>query len=228
MPFDETVQHTRALYIDLECLCWDGPAPPGMKQDIIEIGVVEMDLGTLQIVQESSYFIRPKRWEISSKCTTQLTGIVREDILTARSFSEVLTDIAEKFRPAATPCCAWGNDHSLLSIHCDLMRVRNPFKQPIDLCKVFKGLIAARQTLGLGDAVTMLGLKFEGVPHGALPDARNTARVHAAMMSRMHLEPSSVEPAIVTRVAPVPLSPFARKLAQSLGSVVVNSVAEPS
>jgi hypothetical protein len=41
------IHHTSALYLDLECTFWEEPPPPGMKREIIEIGVAEMDLQSL-------------------------------------------------------------------------------------------------------------------------------------------------------------------------------------
>jgi hypothetical protein len=44
-------EHHSALYIDLELSCWAGAPPRGMRQEIIEIGVVELDLATLEITR---------------------------------------------------------------------------------------------------------------------------------------------------------------------------------
>jgi hypothetical protein len=63
----------RALYLDVELTCWSGPPPSDMRQEIIENGVVEMDLLTLKLTREAAYFVRPHRWEISDKCA-KLTG----------------------------------------------------------------------------------------------------------------------------------------------------------
>src|ERR1700722_19196908 len=104
--------HLRSLYIDVEQTCWAGPPPPGMRQEIIEIGIVEMDLQTLEITRESAHFVRPRRWEISDRCT-ELTGITRDDIKDARPFSEVIATVTREFSPARTLSCAWGNDAGL-------------------------------------------------------------------------------------------------------------------
>jgi len=61
MMLDETMRHTRALYIDLESTCWNRMPPPGMTPEIIEIGIVELDLIGLRITQEAAYFVRPRR-----------------------------------------------------------------------------------------------------------------------------------------------------------------------
>jgi inhibitor of KinA sporulation pathway (predicted exonuclease) len=89
------LSHAHALYLDLEWTCWDAPPPPGMRQEIIEIGIVEMDLLTLAVTEEASYFIRPRRWEISPMCT-RLTGITSEDISKAMIVSAMTDELIKK------------------------------------------------------------------------------------------------------------------------------------
>lgn len=43
-------QRQRAIYIDLEWNCWDGPPIPGRHQEVIEIGVVEVRLDSLEMI----------------------------------------------------------------------------------------------------------------------------------------------------------------------------------
>ena len=96
-----------------------------MRQEIIEIGVVEMDLQTLEITRESAYFVRPRCWEISDRCT-QLTGITTDDIKGARSFPEVIAAMTQEFSPARTLCCAWGNDAGLVATACQQHGLKTP------------------------------------------------------------------------------------------------------
>jgi inhibitor of KinA sporulation pathway (predicted exonuclease) len=211
----DDIHHTHALYLDLELTCWDAPPPPGMQQEIIEIGIVEIDLVTLSITQEASYFVRPRRWEISHKCT-MLTGITSEDIRKAKPLDEVLALIAERFRPANKPCCAWGDDVSVISRTCTSLGLVSPFRRPIDLSKVFQGAFVTKEQLSLGGAIQMMEMEFDGIPHGALPDARNTARLHASILRRMRREPDPVPSPAAERNEVVSLSPFAQKLSDSL------------
>jgi len=209
------VHHTNALYLDLEWTCWNVPQPPGMQQEIIEIGIVEMDLITLDITQEAAYFVRPRRWEISPKCSA-LTGITNEDIRTAKPLGEVLAAVTKKFQPADKHCCTWGDDVSVIDRTCTSQGLVSPFRRPIDLCKVFQGVFATKNQLSLGGAIQMLGLEFDGEPHGALPDARNTARLHASILYRMRREPEPVPSPTIEKIEVVSLSPFAQKLVDCL------------
>ncbi|WP_263377077.1 3'-5' exonuclease [Granulicella aggregans] len=210
---DPTTQHTRAVYIDLEWLCWHSPPPPGLRQEIIEIGVVEMDLVTLSLIKEASYFVRPRRWGLSAECE-QLTGITRQDILSGRPLLEVLMTIADTFQLAGMPCCSWGNDFKMLAEACHHERHRNPFERPVDLAWMFGDLFLTELNVSLRNAVQMLGLPFDGIVHGALPDARNAARVHAELLRRVR--PSIPHAATMPSDAVSEVSDFTKKLAASL------------
>jgi len=69
------------------------------------------------------------------------------------------------------------------------LRAEDALAEPPGSRQLFQGLFLLRQTAGLRSAVEMLGLEFGGVPHGALVDARNAARVHAAVIRRMRRQP---------------------------------------
>jgi inhibitor of KinA sporulation pathway (predicted exonuclease) len=207
------IRHTCALYLDLEWTCWNVPPPLGMKPEIIEIGIAEMDLSTLNITQEAGCFVRPRRWEISLLCT-RLIGITEDDIRKAKPLEEVLPILTKKFQPTNKACCTWGDDVSVMARTCKSFGLISPFRYPIDLAKIFQGVFVMKDHASLGTAIQMLGLDFDGVPHGALPDARNTARLHAAILRRIRRDP--VPPPISEQEEVVSLSAFAQKLSDCL------------
>jgi len=213
----DDICYTHALYLDLEWTCWDVPPPLGMEPEIVEIGIVEMDLDTLSITQEAGYFVRPRRWEISLKCSS-LTGITTDDIRKAKPLDEVLCLLSEKFHPMGKPCCTWGDDVSVIARRCKSLGLVSPFRRPIDLAEVFNGIFATKEQTSLANAIQMLGLEFDGIPHGALPDARNTAHVHASILRRMRREPDPAASSSSLQVASTSLSPFAQKLSECLSS----------
>jgi len=203
--------HTRSIHIDVELTCWEGSPPRGMKQEIIEIGIAEMDLATLAITRERSYFIRPRRWEISPRCTN-LTGITKDDIQSGRPFVDVLTALTEEFAPSQALCCTWGNDAALIAAACQTIGLKTPLRNLLDLAYLFQRLFLLKQQASLASATQLLGLNFEGVPHGALVDARNTASVHAAIIRRMRREPDPPLPSVVEPTVLELNSVFAEKL----------------
>jgi inhibitor of KinA sporulation pathway (predicted exonuclease) len=212
---NEPQYHARSIYIDVELTCWEGTPPLGMKQEIIEIGITEMNLITLEITGEASHFVRPKRWEISSKCT-DITGITTDDIRQARSFPTVLDSLTEQFAPSRALCCTWGDDASLIAAACQGHGLKTPLRNLLDLSQLFQGLFLLKQRASLQSAVEMLGLGFEGVPYGALADARNTAGIHAAIIRRMRREPDPPLSPVSHPEDVFPISTFAEKLQRSL------------
>jgi inhibitor of KinA sporulation pathway (predicted exonuclease) len=207
--------HTSGLYIDVELTCWSGPPPPGMKQEIIEIGVVEMDLLTLKITRETAYFVRPRRWEISRKCT-KLTGITNEDIRTARPFTEVLAVFTNEFQPSKKLCGTWGEDASLIADACGREGMKSPLRNLLDVGQLFRCAFLLKEQSSLRKAVEMLDFEFDGVPHSALADAKNTARVHAAIIRRMRREPEPLPSPAEKPINAASSSVFAEKLRQCL------------
>ena len=202
------------LYLDLELTCWDTTPPNGMQPEIIEIGIVEMDLTTLSLTREQAYFVRPRRWEISEKCT-RLTGITGEDVKSARPLDQVLALIAQQFAPLPRVCCAWGDDGAVLAAKCRAIGIESPFRRSVDLALLLQHLLVAPGQMSLTAAMEFFGLGFDGVPHGALPDSRNTARLHAAILRRLCGMP---EPVAVTAPAPTQatLTAFGERLRSSL------------
>lgn len=214
-PLDDLQRHCRALYFDVEMTCWEGPSPRGMKQEIIEIGVAEMDLQSLSIIREKPYFVRPRCWEISPRCT-ELTGITNDDIRTARPFPEVLVALTDDFSPSKAMCCTWGDDAALIATTCHAHGLKSPLRYLVDVAQLFPRLFLLKQQVSLAKAIEILELSFDGMPHSALADARNTARVHAALIRRMRREPDpptipACEPESKTYV-----SPFGEQLLRAL------------
>jgi inhibitor of KinA sporulation pathway (predicted exonuclease) len=208
-------QYLRAVYLDMEWTCWDSTPPEGMQQEIIEIGIVAMDLNELKILDEASYFVRPRRWEISLKCT-QLTGITHEDIRGARPLGEVLAALTERFQPKGIPCCTWGEDASVLARACRSIGHVNPFVRSIDLSGVFQGAFATKERIGLRAATEMLTINFDGFAHGALPDARNTALIHASILRRLRQSQKQIHEPVAIEQGTPSLSHFGRKLSDCL------------
>ncbi|QNI32087.1 exonuclease domain-containing protein [Alloacidobacterium dinghuense] len=181
--------HERAIYVDLEWTCWDGHPPAGRVREIIEIGAVEVNLNSLEIVREASYLVRPRHLDISSRCT-RITGILATDLKSARAFQEVLNAFVTEFSPSEKLCCTWGrDDNDVLTEACRTHGLRSPMRNVIDLSHLFWRLFLLRQQASLTSALSMLGLHFDGVAHTALADARNAARIHAEIIRRMRLGP---------------------------------------
>lgn len=214
MTIDELC-YTSALYMDLEWNCWDGPPPPSHPMEIIEIGLVELDLKSLAILREAAYLIRPRRLEISRRCT-RITGIEQQDLKNAPRFPVVLEQLIRDFNPCEKLCCVWGNDLEIFAKACGTYRLRTPFHRGMDLSQVVWDALLLRERPSVKSAVQRLELPFDGVAHTALADARNTAHVHAELLRRIRSGSDHMMQPIPTINTQTGISEFGAKLLSSL------------
>ena len=177
-------------FIDLEMLCWpDGIVPPGQSNDIIQLGLVEINVDTLDIAREKRYYIRPpnKNFEVSEYCET-LTGISREQLIKqGRSFNDVMRSIVKEYAPSRKITYAWGADHFPINEHCKRYQCANPWDQIgiWDFGAIFQTSFCLKNKMTLAKALEHMGLEFLDRPHDALNDARNLARLHCATVKQL-------------------------------------------
>ncbi|MGY3581906.1 inhibitor of KinA sporulation pathway (predicted exonuclease) [Bradyrhizobium sp. USDA 4341] len=170
-----------ALVLDVEETCWDGPPPPGMSPEIIEIGVAELDVRELVILREASFLVRPMRSEVSAYCTA-LTGHTAESLrLVGRPIAEVLRTFSKNFGPSKKVLMSWGDDWKELARDAELAGVANPFPREAfqNIGQMLTLMSGSRTRLGLAAALEAAGLSFDGVRHRGVDDARNTAKLYA-------------------------------------------------
>ena len=52
----------KVLVVDIEATCWEGANPPGMANDIIEIGVCLLDVNSAEITDNRGILVKPERF----------------------------------------------------------------------------------------------------------------------------------------------------------------------
>lgn len=176
----------RVLFIDVEMTCWEDGLPPlGMRREIIEFGLVEVDVKDLRVLREGSWLVRPKNSEVSAHCTS-ITGIdaamLSKD---GRPLQEVLRTIAKEFGPARKPLLAWGDDWTCIEADCQASNCENPFPRDafLDMGRMGTLLWGGEGRLGLDAARAGFDLAEPPSRHRALPDARATAELYMEMAS---------------------------------------------
>lgn len=171
-------QKLRRLNIyDLEATCWEDREKTKREGEIIEIGIVPLDLRTMEVRYDlgQSWLIKPKRTEISKYCT-ELTGITQDEInAKAKPLNEVMNSIRKSYSKE-NPCAGWGwYDYWKLNQACSENNVDFPFNRMYQDLKMLYALLAKRtKPAGLREAISEQGLKFIGDQHRALNDAINT------------------------------------------------------
>ncbi len=168
------------LIIDFEATYCDEGTVPREQMEIIEVGAVMVEASTLRAIDEFQVFIRPVRHPEFTAFCTRLTSIRQQDVDSAPGFAEAMSRFKDwLYRYGNFVFCSWGDyDMKQLKQDCNFHRLPNPIGAPhLNL----KRVVAERQQLakkpGLGDAVRMAGLQFQGNHHRGIDDARNIARL---------------------------------------------------
>ena len=157
----------KVLVIDVEMTCWDEPRP-NHYPEIIQVGVVEVDMINLEITRERMMYVKPVASEISDFCT-ELTGVTKHQVykqgLTIRKMIDVLYD---KFGMKNKVVFGWGRDDIPFDGH---------IPQYVNLSALYSMMKGEDVKYNLEDALKLEDIEFEGNAHDALVDAQNTAKL---------------------------------------------------
>ncbi|KAF1069355.1 MAG: DNA polymerase III PolC-type [Pseudomonas citronellolis] len=170
------------LVIDLEATTEEGGWPVE-EMEIIEIGatlVAEADGRELDHFQR---FVRPQRRPLLTLFCRELTHISQANVDSAASLPEVWQQFEHwlaQHRPRLVGWASWG-DYDRRQLEQDWQRNRLSSQlsdvQHINLKQRFAQARQLKKPVGLNTALHLAGLNFQGQPHRALEDARNTARL---------------------------------------------------
>lgn len=194
----QTIQNLLAPYrylycVDLEATCdevgdSESPRPlvvvPG-QMEMIEIGLVVIDLETLEVVDEFQRFVRPQINPTLTDFCKKLTSIQQADVDGAFTYQEV----GEELRTfaAAYPDAAWASwgDYDARQLERDAGFAACPSLLEglphFNARKWHSGLYDDRPK-SLKQAVESLGLVWQGTYHRGIDDARNVASIIKEML----------------------------------------------
>lgn len=179
----------RYLYcVDLEATCDDAGVnePPRSlvvfpdQMEMIEIGLVVIDLETLEVVDEFQRFVRPRINPILTDFCKKLTTIQQGDVDSAGTYVEVGQELGAFI--ARYPNAAWASwgDYDARQLERDAGFAACPSLlaglQHFNVRKWHKGLYDNQQQ-GLKQTVEAMGLVWQGTYHRGIDDAKNVASI---------------------------------------------------
>jgi len=186
----------RYLYcVDLEATCDEldeSESPRRLvvvpdQMETIEIGLVVIDLETLEIVDEFQRFVRPQINPILTDFCRKLTSIQQADVDVAGTYVEVGQELGA-FIIARYPIAAWVSwgDYDARQLERDAGFAGCP-----SLLEGLRHFNARKWHAGLYDnrpkslkqTVESLGLVWQGTYHRGIDDARNVASIVKEMLS---------------------------------------------
>lgn len=164
----------RAIVVDLEVTC-DHPTRPPVHPEIIEVGVVPVDLLQHRVLKSEMFELLVKPGKAITPYCAELTGLSNAELiaqgLPASEAVDILAGVCRE-----TTWVSWGGiEHRLL---------QGPdFEHHLDLQKWFCIANGFQRRLSLRAAMRHERLEFFGKEHQALNDAYQTARLLIKMVS---------------------------------------------
>ena len=176
--------------IDVEATCWKTREEQGtMPNEIIEIGVAELEYKTGQVVQRASIAVQPRFTKVSPFCT-ELTGWTQE-VVDAEGLDivDALEEFEKMFKPTQEHIWFSCGEYDRVKLSSNsgpggLGALYNIRKNPFDFMRThfnIKTLFALKRKLskeaGMARMIEMIGEKLEGQHHNGADDAYNIAKI---------------------------------------------------
>lgn len=182
------------LVVDLEATCDDAGTIPREQTEIIEIGAVRVDGGSLEPTDEFQTFIKPVRHPTLTPFCVELTSITQDDVDAAPSFAEAMAAMARFIGDRAPLFCSWGDyDRKQLAHDATHHRVRVPLgPQHLNLKQAFSDALGHKKRYGMARALLRVGLPLDGTHHRGIDDARNIAKLLPYAVERRPFPPPPV------------------------------------
>jgi len=169
--------------IDVEATCWNNEDDrKGQPNEIIEIGISEVDLYGLTIQRSNHFYIKPKESTISEFCN-KLTGITEKTIEEqGMPLGAAVRQLKLSYRTHKRHWVSWG-DYDKYQFQRDFERnnleyTKIFFKRHTNFKTVFAMLHGLENEIGVQAALEHVGLKFIGSPHSGKDDAYNISRLY--------------------------------------------------
>jgi inhibitor of KinA sporulation pathway (predicted exonuclease) len=177
------------LVIDLEATCDERHRIPRDETEIIEIGAVLVDGETLLAVAEWQSFVRPVRHPVLTPFCTKLTSIVQSDVAEAPVFGAAIEALRGFIAGRAIQFGSWGDyDRAQLAREAERHGIALPLGTGhYNIKQAFNERVGGHKQRGVGQALSYLGLSFDGTAHRGIDDARNIARLLPYALGRAEL-----------------------------------------
>lgn len=175
----------KIVVVDIEATCWEHDAPPGEKSDIIEIGVVLLDVRNLKLGTPMQVIIKPTRSTVSAFCT-RLTGISQQEAANGIDLSAACTTLRGEYESDKRLWASYGDyDRRMFEMGCDDLRIQYPFGHGhLNVKTLVAVTLGLPCEVSLNTALNKLGLEFVGRAHSGKDDAVNVARLLASLLQR--------------------------------------------
>jgi inhibitor of KinA sporulation pathway (predicted exonuclease) len=180
---------TKVFVVDVEATCWETPEEQGTQpNEVIEIGICELNVKTGKIDNGSSYVIQPRFTKVSAFCT-QLTGWTQEAVDNGGLIIPTLQQIEKDYGLTKNHLWFSCGEYDRIKLGCQgggslgvlygVPRSENPFDRMrhVNIKTLFALKHKLPRELGMAKMLNKLGEKLEGRHHNGCDDALNIAKI---------------------------------------------------
>lgn len=165
------------LVIDVEMTCWDEPTD--QTSEIIQIGVVEVDIVRLLLTRKRMMYVKPEHSDVSAYCT-QLTGITkRQAFKQGLPYDKAIDILHNKFGFKNKTVFGWGNDNKAF---------KDGINNYVNLSALYSMMSGTVEKFNLEAVMKYENIEFVGKAHDALIDAENTAVLLCKLFERIRFQ----------------------------------------
>lgn len=163
--------------IDLEATCWKDGVVTAMQCEIIEVGVVELNVASGAIGRKRSMIVKPERSEVSKYCT-KITGITPAQAAAGIPIDIACLRLRKEFAGRERVWASWGDfDRAQLERQCADYGVPYPVSRAHINILALANAKWRRRFDSVPEALELIGEKFQGRPHSGADDSYNEAKV---------------------------------------------------
>ena len=163
--------------IDLEATCWDDKTVAGLQCDIIEVGIVELDVASGVIGRKTSMIVRRERSEVNAYCT-KITGISPAQAAAGIPIDMASLRLRKEFAGRERVWASWGDfDRAQMERQCGELGVPYPLSRAHINILALANAKWRRRFDSVPEALEIIGETFEGRLHSGADDAYNEAKI---------------------------------------------------
>ena len=168
----------KIIVIDIEATCWDGPIPNGEESEIMEIGICLIDIASAKREEKRSIIVNLKNSELSEYCS-ELTTLTREQLEKGVSFEEACNILKNEYLAKNRAWASYGDyDKDKFEMQCKSRNIEYPFSLThINIKNLFAVKNRLKNEVSMPEALKILNLPLEGIPHRGVCDAWNVALI---------------------------------------------------
>jgi inhibitor of KinA sporulation pathway (predicted exonuclease) len=187
--------NTTINVIDVEATCWRSESErQGQPNEIIEIGLAELNLETLTIARQAQILVRPAETKVSDFCT-ELTGWTQHEIDQGIPLDQACLRLVKDHNSRNRIWASWG-DYDRKQFDRDIARwnarltgtpgvLQSPFgPRHLNAKTLFMLAHNLKDEPGTTEALAHIGRDFQGRHHRGLDDAANIAALLADVFRR--------------------------------------------